>query len=86
MRGKWTYVEKLDVVKDLIVESKVVAGDDVDAGILLDLPVSETEPLALSDELVARELATPVSLSGLLEVTVHTHTGKTEDRGLNHLG
>jgi len=26
------------------------------------------------------------SFGGLLEVTVHTHTGETEDSGLNHFG
>ena len=26
------------------------------------------------------------SFGGLLQVTVDTHTGETEDRGLNHLG
>ncbi len=46
--------------KDLIVESKVVAGNDVDAGILLDLPVSKTKSLGLSKEIRLRDLATPV--------------------------
>ncbi|KAF3806612.1 putative 5-methyltetrahydropteroyltriglutamate--homocysteine methyltransferase, partial [Colletotrichum gloeosporioides] len=76
---------ELDVVKDLVVEGKVVGGDDVDTGILLDLPVGETQSLTLSEELIARELAGPVSLVGLLEVTVHTHAGETKNRGLNHL-
>ncbi|KAI6768810.1 hypothetical protein HG531_010999 [Fusarium graminearum] len=38
----------LDLVEDVVVESKVVAGDDVDTGILLDLPVSKAETLGLS--------------------------------------
>lgn len=46
--------------EDLIVESKVVGGDDVDTGILLDLPVSKTESLGLSEEVSLRDLATPV--------------------------
>jgi hypothetical protein len=53
----------------MVVESKVVGGDDVDTGILLDLPVGETESLALGEELLLRELAAPVGLVGLLEVT-----------------
>jgi hypothetical protein len=56
----------LDVREDLIVESKVVAGDDVDAGILLDLPMSQTQPLGLLEELGLRDLAAPVSLRSLL--------------------
>lgn len=71
--------EELDVVKDLIVESKVVAGDGVDASILLDLPVLQTETLALRDEIIAGGLATPVSFRGLLQVTEPTHTGETEN-------
>lgn len=47
-------------MEDLIVQSKVVAGDDVDTGILLDLPVSKTEALGLSEEISLRDLATPV--------------------------
>lgn len=46
--------------QDLVVEGKVVAGDNVDAGILLDLPVGKAEPLGLGDELLLGELATPV--------------------------
>lgn len=80
------YVEQLDVVKNVVVEGEVVAGNDVDASLLLDLPVSETQPLALGDDLVARDLAGPVGLVGLLQVTVHTHAGETEDGRLNHGG
>jgi hypothetical protein len=35
----------------MVVQSKVIAGDDVDAGILLDLPVCEPQPLGLSKEI-----------------------------------
>jgi predicted transcriptional regulator len=45
------------VVEDVVVEGEVVAGDDIDAGILLDLPVLESQPLALSEEVLARQLA-----------------------------
>jgi hypothetical protein len=94
-------------VKDLVVEGEVVAGNDIDTGILLDLPVSKTEALGLSKEVSLRDLAAPVymfrsaavicwgrsetmrrivltSFGGLLQVTVDTHAGKTENRGLNH--
>lgn len=86
MAGEMTHVEHLDVVEDVVVESEVVAGDDIDASILLDLPVGETQSLALGEDLVARDLAGPVGLVGLLQVTVHTHAGETEDGRLDHLG
>lgn len=74
-----THVEVLDVGKDLIVESKVVGWDDVNTGILLDLPVSKTETLGLSEKLLLGDLASPVVLGSLLQVTVGTHAGETED-------
>lgn len=71
--------------KDLIVESKVVGWDDVDTGILLDLPVSKTKALGFRQELLLGDLASPVVLGGLLEVTVHTHARETEDRSVDLL-
>lgn len=79
-----TYIEHLDVVEDVVVESKVVAGDDVDTGVLLDLPVLTTESLALGEQVVSRQLASPVCLVGLLQVSQTSHTGETQDRRLNH--
>jgi hypothetical protein len=61
------------VVENVVVESKVVGGDDVDTGILLDLPVGETESLGLSEEGILGDLVGPVSLVGLLEVPKDTH-------------
>lgn len=84
MRGS-SYGEVLDVGKDLIVESKVVGWDDVDTGILLDLPVSKTEALGLSEELLLGDLASPVVLGGLLQVTVDTHAWETEDSAMVRL-
>lgn len=74
-----TYVEVLDVGKDLIVKSKVVGWNDINTGILLDLPVSNTEALGLSKEIILGDLASPVVLRGLLQVTVGTHAWETED-------
>lgn len=71
--GPRTYVEELDVVEDMVIVGKVVGGDDVDAGILLDLPVGETEPLGLGEELILGELASPVGLVGLFEITEDTN-------------
>ncbi len=38
-KNRPTYTKILDVAEDLVVESKVIARDDVDTGIFLDLPV-----------------------------------------------
>lgn len=57
----------------MVVVGKVVGGDDVDAGILLDLPVGETEPLGLGEEVILGELASPVGLVGLFEITEDTN-------------
>jgi hypothetical protein len=58
--GAQTYTEVLDVVQDMVVEGEVTAGDDVDASILLDLPVGETEALGLGEKLSLGDLAAPV--------------------------
>lgn len=58
--GGGSYTEVLNVGEDLVIESKVIAGDDIDTGILLDLPVGETETLGLSKEVGLRYFASPV--------------------------
>ena len=67
------------MVKDLVVEGEVIAGDDIDTSILLDLPVLLTKSLSLSQQLITRDLVTPVSLGGLLEVTESSHAGETQN-------
>lgn len=74
--------EELVVVEDLIVEGEVVAGNNIDTGILLDLPVLETKTLSLSEELIAGDLVRPVSLGSLLEVTESSHAGETQNRSI----
>jgi hypothetical protein len=81
-----TYAEELDMVKDLIVESKVIAWNDVYAGILLDLPVSKTKSFSLSNEICLGDFACPIRLCSFLEVTEDAHAGETENCGLNHVG
>jgi hypothetical protein len=58
------------VVQNLVVEREVVAGNDVGASLLLELPVSSTEGLSGLEERLLGDLSTPVSLGGLLELTV----------------
>ena len=84
MRDRKTYTEVLDVGENLIVESEVIARNDINAGLLLDVPVLETKSLCFRKELSLRELATPVCLSSLLQVTVDSHARETENGGLNH--
>jgi len=72
--GGPTHAEELDVVEDMVVVSKVVGGDNVDTGILLDLPVCESKSLALGEEVGLRELVAPVGLVGLLQVTEDTNS------------
>lgn len=62
----------------MVVEGKVVAGNNVDTSILLDLPVLQSQTLSLLEQLVPRELVAPVGLVGLLELTVRAHAGEPE--------
>jgi hypothetical protein len=64
----------------LIIQSEVIARDDIDAGFLLDVPVLKTESLGFAEKLSLGELATPVCLSRLLQVTVDSHAREAEDR------
>jgi hypothetical protein len=58
--GGYTHTKVLDVVQDVVVQGEVIAGDDIDTGILLDLPVSKTESLGLGEEIGLGDLAAPV--------------------------
>jgi hypothetical protein len=73
------YTKHLDVVQDLIIEGEVIARNDINAGLLLDLPVVKAESFAFAEKLVTRKLASPVRFGGFLEVTVHSHARETED-------
>jgi hypothetical protein len=46
------YIEQLDVVEEVVVESEIVAGDDLDTSILLDLPVLQPQAAGLLDEVL----------------------------------
>lgn len=74
-----TYTEVLDLVKNLVVECEVIAWNGVNAGILLDLPVSETESLSLSEKLGLGKLATPVCLSCLYISSASMYDGWVEN-------
>lgn len=80
-----TYAKVLDLVEDLIVEREVVGWDNINASILLDLPVLETKTLGLSEKLLLRSLASPVCLSSLLQVTVDSHARETENRSIGNM-
>jgi len=68
----------------VVVEREVVAGDHVDTGVLLELPVVSTEVLADLLELLGSDLAAPVALGGLLQLTLGANTGKTQDSRHHH--
>ena len=44
-------------MKHLVVKGKVVAGDDVNAGIFLDLPVGKSKTFGLSQKVGLREVS-----------------------------
>lgn len=46
-----THSEKLDVVQNMVIVREVIAGNDVDAGFFLYLPVLSTETFAFRKEL-----------------------------------
>lgn len=79
-RGRITYAEVLDVGEDLVVQGEVIARDDINASILLDVPVLQTESLGFREKVGLGELSAPVCFSGLLQVAVDAHAGETEDR------
>lgn len=60
MIGREAYTKVLDVAQNLVIQGKVVGGDDVDASILLDLPMGEPQPLGLGEKVILGDLATPV--------------------------
>lgn len=60
MRETVAYTKVLDLGQHLVVEGKVIAGDDVDAGVLLDLPVGQPKALGLGEEVGLGDLASPV--------------------------
>ena len=73
-----TYSEVLDLVENLIVEGEVIAGNDIDAGLLLNVPVLKTESLGLAEKLGLGELADPVCFGGLLQLTIGSHAREAE--------
>ena len=46
--------------EDVVIQSEVVAGNDIDTSILLDLPVGKTKPLGLGKEIGLGDLSAPV--------------------------
>lgn len=56
----YTHTKVLDVVQDVVVQGEVIAGDDINTGILLDLPVSKAESLGLGEEIGLGDLSAPV--------------------------
>ena len=55
-----SYTKVLDLSQNVVVEGEVVAGDDIDTSVLLDLPVGETKSLGLGEESILSESTLPV--------------------------
>lgn len=63
-------IKHLNMVQDMIVVREVVAGNDSDASILLNLPMGRTKVLPGLKELLGSDRTSPVSLSRFFEFTV----------------
>ena len=73
------------MVQNMIIERKVIAWDDINARVLLNLPMFETKALALSEEVCLRKFTAPVGFGGFLEVPQDTHARETEDRSMEDM-
>jgi hypothetical protein len=51
-----THSKVLDVVQNLVIKSEIIAGNDVDASLLLKLPMCETKTLGLLQEIFLGDL------------------------------
>lgn len=68
------------MIEDLIIESEIIARDEINAGVFLDLPMLQTKTLSLREQVLLRELTTPISLGSFLEVAKTPDTRETENR------
>lgn len=60
--GLFTYTEVLNEVENVVIHGEVTRGNAGHTSVLLDLPVSKTQALGLSEEVSLGNLATPVFL------------------------
>jgi hypothetical protein len=74
-----THAKELNVVQDLVIEGKVIAGNYVDASIFLDLPMLETKAFAFRQQAIARQLAGPVGFGGLFQVPKDSHAWEAQN-------
>ena len=70
------------MVQDVIIVGEVVAWDDIDSSVFLNLPMLLTKTLTFRQQLILGELFRPVRFCGFLQVTVYSHTGKAKDRSI----
>lgn len=88
--GGWPSVDHRDLAefgdrRGLQHDRRYSRGDDVDTGVLDGLPALLADGLGGSLELLLRDLAGPVSLSGLLLGTVDTDTSRVSIQSLVEL-
>ncbi|KAH3667498.1 hypothetical protein OGAPHI_003147 [Ogataea philodendri] len=80
----WNDVEQQREVQDLVVVREVVGRNDVDTGLLLQLPVLLSDLLTNSKELVSTDLASPVGLGVFLELSESSNSWESQNARLNH--
>jgi len=73
------YTEELNMVEDVVIVGEVIAGNNIDTRLFLDLPMRKTKTLALSEKVTLGQLSGPVGFCCFLEVSVHSHARKTEN-------
>lgn len=76
---RYAYAESLYVIENMVVVCKVIAWYDIDARVFLYLPVSQSQTLALGEQVTLRQLSTPVSLGGFLKVAHGSHAGEPKN-------
>lgn len=81
----WNGSEQLNMIQNLVIERKVIAGNEIDACIFLNLPVLQTEPLAFFEECFLGQFVTPIRFGRFLELSIRSHAGKAEDGAVEYI-
>ncbi len=71
-------------VEHVVVQGKIIGGDDVDAGSALVLPVAGAQFGGLGQQRGRGGVALPVQFEGRLEFAANADAGITEIGGLGH--
>ncbi|KAH3665337.1 hypothetical protein OGATHE_004153 [Ogataea polymorpha] len=80
----WDHIKQNGQIQNLVVEREVVGRNDVDTSFLLQLPVLFSDLLTNSKKLISTDLACPVGLSVLLELSESSDSWESQNARLNH--